>query len=224
MRIDTNSWHYRLNHSVYGSDVPTKLCPYFWATVLSILVLSWLDKLFDYIESLNITIPRYNIGFFRFLSKHKMIAVHSLYTGLAVYGGINWLVFGNTAGIFNLGVGVGLGIWTAISGRVYMKMSSRTTYKMTKTKQPSILKEYVKARHSLVCPSLEFVDMQKDDFNNQVKKIDELKSKQISQDIKNEDIDMKIFDDVSFALDNLSEKDRNFLKKKYEETKKKYYG
>ena len=37
MKINTNSWHYRLNHRMNPRYMPNKLCGYFWHTVTNII-------------------------------------------------------------------------------------------------------------------------------------------------------------------------------------------
>lgn len=173
MRINTNSWHYRLNRSNYGSDVPKSLCPYFWSTVLSVLVLSWLwvivsafDKAFG-----NISLPKFNIGLFRFFDKQGRKIPYLISGGLAGYGAISYFMFNDIFGIWNIALGSGLLIWSKYSTAI-LKRTLKTTYKIpTQEKQPSIFKEYVKAKHHSVCPTLQFIDFEKENFNDSVRKI-----------------------------------------------------
>ena len=171
MRIDTNSWHYKMNKENYV-EVPKSLCPYFWATVLSVSVLSWLGYLFNLIENQHWSVPQINTGVFKFLEKHSAYLRASLSIGLAGYGAYTYFITGSTAGIFSMGVGGGLLLFQKYADKIF-KATARTTYKVPeKNKEPSIMKEFVKAKHKSVCPLIEFVDVQKEDFDKQVKKID----------------------------------------------------
>lgn len=200
---------------MYGSAVPTKLCPYFWSTVLSIVILSWLNVVFDLIEKYTRywTFPEFNIGLFRFLEKHSSFTVNGLY---AIMGGVGvafYFLDLQIAGVMTLGSAIGGFLYLKFGNKLHL-YTQRTTYKPTTAKSPSMAKEYFKAKHSLVCPSLDFVDIEKEDFNKQVRKIEQNK-----EEMKE---DMKVFDEVSLALDNLTEDDKEFLDRKYNETKKKY--
>jgi len=169
MRINSNSWHYRLNRDMYGSDVPKSLCPYFWATIFSIFVLSWLSliiKAFDHVS-----LPRINIGLFRFFEKHRTVLPFLISGGLAGYGAISFFVYNDIFGIWNMALGSVLFVWSKYSTSI-LKRAFTSTYKIpTKEKQPSIFKEYVKAKHHSVCPTLEFIDFKKEDFNRHVEMI-----------------------------------------------------
>jgi len=173
MRIDTNSWHYKMNHGNY-TEVAKSLCPYFWSTVLSVLVLSWLGYLISLIENQHWSAPEINTGVFKFLEKHSEYLRASLSVGLAGYGAIAYFIFGQGGGLMPLGMGIGLLIFQKYAGKLF-RATVKTTYKIPeKNKEPSIMKEFVKAKHKSVCPMLEFVDVKKEDFNKHVKKIDQL--------------------------------------------------
>lgn len=173
MRIDTNSWHYKMNYRNYGDSIPKSLCPYFWSTVLSIVLISWLGALINLIERQHWRLPEINIGIFNFLGKHR-IAIFSIWNGgLFTFGAIGYFIFGNASGLINMGVGAGLLVFMKFSDSIF-KATTRVTYKIPdNNKQPSIFKEFVKAKHKSVCPMLEFVDVKQEEFNKQVKKIDE---------------------------------------------------
>lgn len=174
MRINTNSWHYRLNRSNYGSDVPKSLCPYFWASLLSISVLSWLGPLVEALDKAfgNISLPKFNIGLFRYLDKHGRKVPYFLSGGLIAFGAYGFFAMNEVVGLWNIGLGSGLIVWSKYSGLFFKHaIKTKTSYKIPTRNQPSILKEYIKARHHSVCPTLEFVDFEKEDFNNDVKKI-----------------------------------------------------
>lgn len=195
-----------MNHANYGDSIPKSLCPYFWSTVLSIVVLSWLVHLINLIEKQHWRLPEINIGIFNFLGKHR-VAIFSIWNiGLFTHGAVGYFFLGNTGGIISMGVGAGLLVFMKYSDRIF-KATARTTYQIPKTDQPSIFKEFVKAKHKSVCPLLEFVDVQKEDFNKHVKKLSEKESPII------------MFDDVSFSLDNISEDHKKLLEKKYQEQK-----
>jgi len=171
MRIDTNSWHYKMNKGNYV-EVAKSLCPYFWSTVASVLIFSWLSYLISLIENQHWSAPEINTGVFKFLEKHSEYLRASLSVGLAGYGAIAFFIFGQGGGLMPLGMGISLLIFQKYAGKLF-RATARTTYKVPeKNKEPSIMKEFVKAKHKSVCPMLEFVDVQKEDFNKQVKKID----------------------------------------------------
>ncbi len=175
MRINTNSWHYRLNRSNYGSDVPKSLCPYFWASLLSILVLSWLGPLIGALDKAfgNISLPKFNIGLFRYLDKHGRKVPYFLSAGLIAFGAYGFFAMNEVVGLWNIGLGSGLIVWSKYSGLFFKHaIKTKTSYKIPTRNQPSIIKEYIKARHHSVCPTLEFVDFEKENFNDSVKKIE----------------------------------------------------
>jgi len=155
-------------------EVAKSLCPYFWSTVASVLIFSWLGYLISLIENQHWSAPQINTGIFKFLEKHSEYLRASLSVGLAGYGAFSYFVLGHGGGLLALGMGVGLLLFQKYAGKLFTA-TARTTYKVPeKNKEPSIMKEFVKAKHKSVCPVLEFVDVQKEDFNKQVKKIDQL--------------------------------------------------
>lgn len=174
MRIDTNSWHYRLNQTVYGSDIPKKLCPYFWATVLSVTILSWMDIIIKLIERQNISLPTFNFGMFKFLQRHSQYVAFTLYGGL-IAGGIAQLLNGFPVGYIMIATGAGGAFFYKFGSRI-VPAGKYNPPKLVRKKQPSILTEYLKANHSRVCPQLEFIDVNKEDFDNKVKQLDTIHS------------------------------------------------
>jgi len=170
LRIDTNSWHYRLNSKIYGSDIPKNLCPYFWGTILSITILSWLFVLLDLIDRQNWSIPHFNIGLLNFLEKHSIIFRYGLNLGLAGFGGISYFGFGNAGAIFPMAIGISLTIFAIFSKRIFKPGVYKPRHYQEKT--PNILIEMAKANHHRICPRLDFVDTQKEDFNDKVRMID----------------------------------------------------
>jgi len=174
MRIDTNSWHYRLNHRFYDSNVPQRLCPYFWATVLSVSVLSWMYLIFQLIERQNFSLPTFNFGMFKFLERHSKAVVYTLYGGL-IAGGLFQVLNGLPGGIVMTMVG-GVGAFFYKFGNKILPAGHYNPPKLVMKKQPSIVTEYLKANHSRVCPHLEFIDMNKEDFDNKVRQLDVIRS------------------------------------------------
>lgn len=174
MRINTNSILYKINRANYGSDIPKSLCPYVWASVLSILVLSWLGPLVGALDRAfgNISLPKFNIGLFRYLDKHARKVPYFLSGGLIAFGAYGFFAMHEVVGLWNVGLGSGLIIWSKYSGLFFKHaVKTKTTYKIPTRNQPSVFKEYIKARHHSVCPTLEFIDFEKENFNDSVRKI-----------------------------------------------------
>jgi len=128
MRIDTNSWHYKMNNSNY-TYVPKSLCPYFWSTILSVLVFSWLGYLISLIENQHWSAPEINTGVFKFLEKHSEYLRASLSVGLAGYGAIAFFIFGQGGGLMPMGMGVALLVFQKYAGRLF-RATARTSYKI----------------------------------------------------------------------------------------------
>lgn len=140
----------------------------------SIFILSWLGPLIGLLDKAfgNISLPTFNIGLLKFFSKHGKLIPYLTSGTLALYGGISYFILDSQIGLFNLGLGGGLLVWSKYSS-YFFKHAFKTTYKppTPQQKNPSVFKEYMKAKHHSVCPTLQFVDVEKEEFNEDVKKI-----------------------------------------------------
>lgn len=170
MRIDTNSWHFRLNSKIYGSDIPKSLCPYFWGTLLAIGLLSWLYVLFDLIDRQNWSLPSFNIGLFRYLERHSTIIRYAMNLGLMGWGGIGFFGFNSPGSIIALSLGATLTFFQVFSKSIFKPGIYKP--RQYQEKAPNILIEMAKANHHKICPRLDFVDIEKEDFNDKVRMID----------------------------------------------------
>ena len=174
MRINTNTKLYKINLRNYGSDVPKSLCPYFWASIFSVLFLSWLGPLVGLLDRMfgNISVPKFNIGLFRYMEKHGKKIPYFLSGGLIAFGAYGFFFSHEGIGLWNIGLGSGLMVWSKYSSSI-LKRTFKTTYRIPTREhhQPSVFKEYMKAKHHSICPTLEFVDFEKENFNDSVKKI-----------------------------------------------------
>lgn len=176
MKIDTNSWHYKLNNYVYGSEMPKNLCPYFWGTVLSVTFLGWamwgIVKIAEAIDRQHWSMPSFNIGFLKYLERHSKFLVYGLYGGMALWGGTSYFVFGNPGGLMLLGVAGGGTFYFTFRDK-FVSYKPKKIYIPPQKKNPNLFVEMVKAKHHSMCPRLDFVDKTKEEFNESVKKIDE---------------------------------------------------
>lgn len=171
MKINTNSWHYRLNSNIYGSSIPKNLCPYFWGTILSVVFLSWFSVLFKFLERQDW--PHFNIGLLNFLGKHSNILRYSINAGVGIWGAYSFFGLGSNGGLFLMALGTSLTIFSVFSKWIFKTTYSPRTYTI-KEKNPNILVEMVKAKHHRMCPRLEFVDVEKENFNEKVRMINAL--------------------------------------------------
>lgn len=174
LRIDTNSWHYRLNHKIYGDGVPKSLCPYFWGTLLAIGFLSWLFALLNLIERQNFSLPHFNIGLLHFLERHSTIIRYVMNIGMIGWGGVAFFGFNQPGSVILLSLGATLTFFQVFSKLIFKPGVYKP--KEYQEKAPNILIEMAKANHHKICPRLDFVDIEKEDFNDKVRMIEAIKT------------------------------------------------
>ena len=159
MMIDKASWHYRFLKAVWrDEDFPKSLCWYVDLLIFTILfsvlfyplitIGYWLDKK---IKPREIEIPLWlNILIF-----YLLISTLSLLLTIPSFGLLG-IVYG-----FLLGGLLGGIIFGSIFGVAHIfsllaeKYPQRFVYK---EKKPSLVGEWLKAKHSKICPRLEFTD------------------------------------------------------------------
>lgn len=131
MKIDKNSWHYRLNDKVHGhllSDEehwtpPETLCRYFWSTIVSLAVLAVVTTL-----------------------AAAMSSVAVIFVVTAVH---NPVEFWTTIGIC---IAVGLVIV------IISNTSGRRTRERARDNKTGLVHSFLKAKKRKVCPTIEYVE------------------------------------------------------------------
>lgn len=141
MKFSKNSWHYKLNRWMYDETFNnTSLCPYFWLTVLSVLITpvvfvwktmgnTWHDRVFFMCKCI----------FFCF----AVIVIFAL------------LVGGILVTIFVLGMYYGLIVFVD-KAKNWEEKKNKNKIPIEKSKQPSILVGYIKSKKQKICPKLEW--------------------------------------------------------------------
>lgn len=177
MIISKNSWHYRLL-SFFDMKIPTSLCPYFWKSVFAhgvvAVVLTMVSACLFFLFFLTGMIQLYpNIP--DGLNPFTLLAVLSwteigqiilyslkndLYIIMSVIS-ILYVLFAGTRRFFH-----GLIYDSALFAKIRkhddyddyrrFKDKKRRESKDYKEAHPSVIKEYLKARKSKICPMLEF--------------------------------------------------------------------
>lgn len=165
MRFSKDSWHFRINSTLYGETFTTtynwrtekrvprrfNLCTYFWITVLSIVI------------------------YLPFKLFMRIVKDSALSLILAV-----WFVIFSLWGFYDLSIlNIPLAIfffafvWVILAvgkiaprviiwydNRGYWIWENAPTITLPRPRSPSLLKEYLKAKKQKVCPIIEFVESQ----------------------------------------------------------------
>lgn len=174
MKINTNSWHYKLNRYTWGNDIPKHFCPYARLLLFNILVGGWMQFLYSHIN-LNIELPHW--GLTRFIT--RMIRHNKWFFNIEViYGlwgmlGVYHLLQGDTImGITSLGITGGMYLFIK-KGAGSVKFFEERSSRFKGISEKSIVLQSVKNNHEKICPSLEFVDNTIVKFNEDVSQIKE---------------------------------------------------
>jgi len=174
MRVNTNSWHYRLNRYTSGEDIPEHLCPYARLLLFSVLLGGWLQYLYEHIN-INFHIPHWGIwkSLSRLLIRNKLFFNLEVIYGLWSMVGIWLLLQGDTTmGIINLGITGGSYIAVKTMGRS-VKFFEGRSQKFKTISEKSIVLQSVKSNHSKICPKIDFIDNKIVQFNEKVSLIKE---------------------------------------------------
>lgn len=158
MKVNVNSWHYLLQKNVCKSDkgIPLSLCPYFWATMWRIVFLIVVTIICTFILNM--------LGFAALMSLTELFGIVPLgdsatmsIIGMSVYISVPILCL---VGIVALSLAIIAGLIIVFVPPFLWKH----TKKLFKTKsvsvpiqhvQDSLIVEFVKAKHSKVCPMIE---------------------------------------------------------------------
>jgi hypothetical protein len=186
MKVNTDSWHYKLNRYTWGSNIPQHLCPYARLLLFNILLGGWMQYLFDHIN-INFQMPDWGIErtIKAFMRHNRWFFNIKLVYGLWAMWGVYHLLSGEvTLGLVSLGMTGGTYAIVRTSGRGVKFFESKST-KFKSISEKSIVLQSVKSNHDRICPKLDFVDNTIVQFNEEVSQIKEpeLEDKQV---IKNE--------------------------------------
>ena len=137
MRINKNSWHYRLIQ--FADKIPSKnLCMYFW----QVIGCSFMFLIMSIVIAAALTlIP---------LSMFGPIFM-ALSSAIEVFGIILWMI----TGFISLGFAKD---WVLTNPKHWLSRNIWKRKEHVKDKEPNIVFEYIKAKKRKVCPPLEFVD------------------------------------------------------------------
>jgi hypothetical protein len=160
MKASTNSLHARLYDFTYDSTLPDNLCPYFWKLI-------WATVIFPF--NLFLQLPGLIVGE-RFCENNNMYMLGSKRAaGLMFYlASIALFVWGistfhwvkaicgaysynseaaNTGWLINLLIaGTTLALW----------LSTKEGYTSKRKENPSIIKEFIKAKYNNYCPKIDW--------------------------------------------------------------------
>lgn len=133
MKINTKSWHYRLLEGM-GVNIPRSLCPYFWKVVFMMFVIGIVISIFGLLF--------YTVG-------NKACMVLGLLIGINV---VLAAIIKTILGLLIMATIIAI-IVGALIGWDYGKAHIKMPYK-----EDSMVVNYIKAKKSKICPTLEFVD------------------------------------------------------------------
>lgn len=170
MKVNTNSWHFRLNRYTWGDSVPEHLCPYVRLLLFNITIGWWLQLLSNHIH-LDIELPHW--GVMKFMVKYPMVFNIEMFYSLWAMIGFWQLLTGNvTGGIINMSITGGSYIAVKTMGRGVKFFEGKSkTFKTISEK--SVVLQSVKSNHSKICPKLDFMDEKIVQFNEEVSQIKE---------------------------------------------------
>lgn len=169
MKINTNSWHYKLNRYTWGNDIPEHFCPYARLLLFNILIGGWLEFLFRHV---NITIELPHWGIMRFMRNNTwLFNIHMLYGLWGMYGVLRILTGETEQGIISVAITAGSYIALRTLGRG-VKFFETKSKKFKTISEKSIILQSAKANHNKICPHLEFVDDKIIKFNEDVSAIE----------------------------------------------------
>lgn len=174
MRINTNSWHYRLNRYTWGNSVPEHLCPYARSLLFSLVIGGWLQYMFDHIN-INFQMPHWGIT--RILSKiiRENTWFFNIETFYCVWGifGIWRIMTGHVdQGIVSVTVTAGSYVVCKTMGRTIKFFESKSS-EFKGFSEKSIVLQSVVSNHSKICPKLDFIDTKIVKFNEDVSQMKE---------------------------------------------------
>lgn len=149
MKINTSSWHYKLVTWFGQNSAPRTLCPYFWKGVWHAVVASSVAGFISLVGwGMGTDILAKILLMFGIVLSPVAIAVPGILFGwlicaivVGVIGGIFWSCFKSKE---------------LIEKRKEDKKQAAIEAGTYKEPEPSIFKEFVKAKHRKVCPFLEF--------------------------------------------------------------------
>lgn len=174
MKVNTNSWHYKLNRYTWGDNIPEHLCPYARLLLFSVLLGGWLQYLFDHIN-INFQMPNWGIerAIELFMRNNKrLFNIEVIYSLLSIIGVYHLLNGDIEMGIFQLALTTSLYVLVKTSGRG-VKFFEGKSQKFKTISEKSIVLQSVKSNHNKICPKLDFIDNKIVEFNEKVSLIKE---------------------------------------------------
>lgn len=161
MKLSKKSWHYWI-YSRFFSSVPRNLCPYFWKMVLCTI---FIIPLFVLSVPLRITCMIFGKKRFDLEEQNSYSAVSII--GIILLDGalffsvhMVWMWFNlHNERIVTIGV-LGWVIFVAIMIALLVRWLEGRTWKriVRVEKEPSIFKQYWKAKKDKICPLIEWED------------------------------------------------------------------
>lgn len=144
MNINKSSWHYRLNNKMFDT-IPTSLCPYFWKTVLALVLISGMSTLFIFALT--------GIG----LSILKAFGITS---GLVL---ITSPLIGFVFAVIAIVIIVGFfflcdHMKSSMRRKKWQRDAKKLEEKANGEYKESLIISFLKAKKEKFCPSLKFVD------------------------------------------------------------------
>lgn len=162
MRLSKNSINARVYSFVYGNSLPTNLCPYFWKSLLALLLLPLVlvFQLFYYPLS-PIKWFKEEISGDRFSERTMGVCfmiVILLLTGLGFF--INDFFVDYVEGSFGFVMSLlGFACSVVIVGATFWIVGGKLENKLkNREKRPSLIKEYFKAKKGKYCPQIEWTE------------------------------------------------------------------
>lgn len=148
MKINTNSWHYKILSSRDSYAIPRNLCPYVRKVLLVCLFWAVVVSLGAWFFHLAVITPVYALVFYTITGMPISLDVET-YTALGVYVGLLGVVVGLIMASF-------LALVFSASRAYEYLHKHRRPLEAREPKEPNIFIAYIKAAHDKVCPQLEF--------------------------------------------------------------------
>lgn len=174
MKVNTNSWHFRLNRYASRDHIPTHLCPYARLLLFNILLGSWMQYLYSHIN-INFELTHWGISrvFRRLTIRNKWFFNIKTVYGLWAMWGVWHLLSGNiTLGLVSLGMTGGTYGFIKMSGGGVKFFEGKST-KFKSISEKSVVLQSIKSNHDRICPKLDFIDNKIVEFNEKVSMIKE---------------------------------------------------
>lgn len=148
MIINRNSWHYKVAAmGTFDCDIPRNLCPYFWLVAFKCFML------FAGFSALTLLSWAVGVDLATWLFAQVGVTLTNL--GAAIPGILIGAI--GIASFIGIGLSIAFGIYK-LKERVKEKREEKRQAKIEAGEEikPSLVIEFMKAKHEKVCPRLEF--------------------------------------------------------------------